>query len=82
MNGHGSSLFACLFDCTRLDTCDIIRHRCRHGFFEIINNDYTHWEMYAIGGSAEPTIVSRGNRYTAPSNPFAKDVREHSSMAP
>ncbi|KAI5074399.1 hypothetical protein GOP47_0010360 [Adiantum capillus-veneris] len=48
--------------------------RCRHGFFEIVNNDYTHWEMYAIGGSADPTINSRGNRYTAPTNPFAKDV--------
>ncbi|KAH7283721.1 hypothetical protein KP509_34G020600 [Ceratopteris richardii] len=48
--------------------------RCRHGFFEIVNNDYTHWEMYAIGGSAAPTINSKGNRYTAPTNPFAKDV--------
>ncbi|MCO5591313.1 hypothetical protein L7F22_045294 [Adiantum nelumboides] len=48
--------------------------RCRHGFFEIVNNDYTHWEMYAIGGSAAPTINSKGNRYTAPTNRFAKDV--------
>ncbi|KAH7286900.1 hypothetical protein KP509_32G027600 [Ceratopteris richardii] len=48
--------------------------RCRHGFFEIVNNDYTHWEMYAIGGSASPTINSKGNRYTAPSDPNAKDV--------
>ncbi|KAH6556830.1 hypothetical protein KP509_1Z152600 [Ceratopteris richardii] len=48
--------------------------RCRHGFFEIVNNDYTHWEMYAIGGSAAPTINSKGNRYAAPANPFAKDV--------
>ena len=30
--------------------------------------------MYAIGGSAAPTINSKGNRYTAPANPFAKDV--------
>lgn len=48
--------------------------RCRHGYFEIVNNDYTHWEMYAIGGSAAPTINSKGNRYTAPFNPNAKDV--------
>lgn len=48
--------------------------RCRHGFFEIVNNDYTHWEMYAIGGSAQPTINSKGNRYTAPMDPNAKDV--------
>lgn len=48
--------------------------RCRHGFFEIVNNDYLHWEMYAIGGSASPTINSKGNRYTAPANRFAKSV--------
>ncbi|RXH78487.1 hypothetical protein DVH24_002005 [Malus domestica] len=48
--------------------------RCRHGYFHVVNNDYTHWEMYAIGGSAEPTINSQGNRYAAPTNPFAKEV--------
>ena len=30
--------------------------------------------MYAIGGSANPTINSQGNRYTAPSNEDAKEV--------
>lgn len=49
--------------------------RCRHGYFHVVNNDYTHWEMYAIGGSANPTINSQGNRYNAPVNPFAKEVR-------
>jgi pectate lyase len=48
--------------------------RCRHGYFHIVNNDYTHWEMYAIGGSANPTINSQGNRFLAPTNPFAKEV--------
>ncbi|KAB2602077.1 pectate lyase 8 [Pyrus ussuriensis x Pyrus communis] len=48
--------------------------RCRHGYFHVVNNDYTHWEMYAIGGSAEPTINSQGNRYLAPNNAFAKEV--------
>ncbi|KAF5480964.1 hypothetical protein F2P56_001665 [Juglans regia] len=48
--------------------------RCRHGHFHVVNNDYTHWEMYAIGGSANPTINSQGNRYLAPANPFAKEV--------
>ncbi|XP_042469622.1 probable pectate lyase 1 [Zingiber officinale] len=48
--------------------------RCRHGYFHVVNNDYTHWEMYAIGGSANPTINSQGNRYLAPKNPFAKEV--------
>ncbi|GKE65148.1 probable pectate lyase 8 [Tanacetum coccineum] len=47
--------------------------RCRHGYFHVVNNDYTHWEMYAIGGSADPTINSQGNRFTAPNNPFAKE---------
>lgn len=48
--------------------------RCRHGYFHVVNNDYTHWEMYAIGGSANPTINSQGNRYAAPTDPFAKEV--------
>ncbi|KAG6503845.1 hypothetical protein ZIOFF_036169 [Zingiber officinale] len=48
--------------------------RCRHGYFHVVNNDYTHWEMYAIGGSGDPTINSQGNRYLAPVNPFAKEV--------
>ncbi|KAG7543080.1 Pectate lyase [Arabidopsis thaliana x Arabidopsis arenosa] len=49
--------------------------RCRHGYFHVVNNDYTHWEMYAIGGSAEPTINSQGNRYAAPMDRFAKEVQ-------
>ncbi|XP_074573357.1 putative pectate lyase 8 [Curcuma longa] len=48
--------------------------RCRHGYFHVVNNDYTHWEMYAIGGSANPTINSQGNRYLAPADRFAKEV--------
>ncbi|XP_009411363.2 probable pectate lyase 8 isoform X1 [Musa acuminata AAA Group] len=48
--------------------------RCRHGYFHVVNNDYTHWEMYAIGGSADPTINSQGNRYLAPVDQSAKEV--------
>ncbi|XP_057798229.1 probable pectate lyase 8 [Salvia miltiorrhiza] len=48
--------------------------RCRHGYFHVVNNDYTSWEMYAIGGSANPTINSQGNRFLASNNPFAKEV--------
>ncbi|XP_047327891.1 probable pectate lyase 8 [Impatiens glandulifera] len=48
--------------------------RCRHGYFHVVNNDYTHWKMYAIGGSAQPTINSQGNRFLAPLNPNAKEV--------
>ncbi|XP_068653815.1 probable pectate lyase 12 [Aristolochia californica] len=48
--------------------------RCRHGYFHIANNDYTPWGMYAVGGSARPTINSQGNRYTAPADPHLKEV--------
>lgn len=42
----------------------------------MVNNDYTHWEMYAIGGSAAPTINSQGNRFLAPNDIFNKEVKE------
>ncbi|KAK8582912.1 hypothetical protein V6N13_069678 [Hibiscus sabdariffa] len=48
--------------------------RCRHGYFHVVNNDYTHWKMYAIGGSANPTINSQGNRFLAPDNVNSKEV--------
>ncbi|KAH6792057.1 Pectate lyase family protein [Perilla frutescens var. hirtella] len=55
--------------------------RCRWGYIHVVNNDYTHWNMYAIGGSMNPTIISQGNRYIAPpDNGYAKEVtkREYS----
>ncbi|CAL5188703.1 unnamed protein product [Lathyrus oleraceus] len=54
--------------------------RCRYGFVHVLNNDYTHWEMYAIGGSKHPTIISEGNRFIAPNNGYAKEItkREYS----
>ncbi|KAK9124132.1 hypothetical protein Sjap_013734 [Stephania japonica] len=55
--------------------------RCRRGYFHIVNNDFTQWEMYAIGGSANPTINSQGNRYTAPTNPNAKEVTKRVDTA-
>jgi pectate lyase len=48
--------------------------RCRHGYFHVVNNHYAHWEMYAIGGSANPTINSEGNRFIAPDDANAKEV--------
>ncbi|KAL0421165.1 UNVERIFIED_CONTAM: Pectate lyase [Sesamum latifolium] len=48
--------------------------RIRWGFVHVINNDYSHWEMYAIGGSAHPTIISQGNRFKASKNPRTKEV--------
>lgn len=51
--------------------------RCRHGYFHVVNNDYTQWEMYAIGGSASPTIYSEGNRFLAPDDSVKKQVTKH-----
>ncbi|GLJ17487.1 hypothetical protein SUGI_0304250 [Cryptomeria japonica] len=51
--------------------------QCRNGYFHVVNNDYTHWEMYAIGGSANPTINSQGNRFLAPDYRFHKEVTKH-----
>ncbi|KAK4791049.1 hypothetical protein SAY86_031462 [Trapa natans] len=48
--------------------------RCRWGFIHVVNNDYTHWLMYAIGGSQHPTIISQGNRFIAPPNKASKEV--------
>ncbi|KAL6513873.1 hypothetical protein OROHE_019329 [Orobanche hederae] len=48
--------------------------RCRWGFVHVINNDYSKWKMYAIGGSAHPTIISQGNRFKASNNPHTKQV--------
>ncbi|XWS48063.1 hypothetical protein CRYUN_Cryun13aG0040200 [Craigia yunnanensis] len=54
--------------------------RVRWGFVHVVNNDYTHWLMYAIGGSKQPTILSQGNRFIAPLNIACKEVtkREYS----
>ncbi|PHT99624.1 putative pectate lyase 12 [Capsicum chinense] len=48
--------------------------RCRRGYTHVVNNDFTEWQMYAIGGSANPTINSQGNRYTAPKDSNTKEV--------
>ncbi|XP_020224116.1 pectate lyase-like [Cajanus cajan] len=48
--------------------------RVRYGFVHSVNNDYTHWEMYAIGGSQNPTIISEGNRFIGPNIRFAKEI--------
>ncbi|MBA0673457.1 hypothetical protein Goklo_023991 [Gossypium klotzschianum] len=48
--------------------------RCRFGFIHVLNNDYNHWFLYAIGGTSNPTIISQGNRYSAPSTFGDKEV--------
>ena len=56
--------------------------RCRWGFFHVLNNDYTHWLMYAIGGSSGPTILSQGNRFIAPNNDAAKEITHRDYTTP
>lgn len=48
--------------------------RVRFGYVHVVNNDFTDWKIYAIGGSMNPTVNSQGNRYTAPSDMNAKEV--------
>ncbi|XP_022972721.1 probable pectate lyase 12 [Cucurbita maxima] len=55
--------------------------RCRRGYIHVVNNDFTQWEMYAIGGSGNPTINSQGNRYTAPYDRNAKEVTKRVETA-
>ncbi|KAI3823459.1 hypothetical protein L1987_04895 [Smallanthus sonchifolius] len=55
--------------------------RCRRGYIHVVNNVYSRWEMYAIGGSGNPTINSQGNRYTAPGNHNAKEVTKRVETA-
>lgn len=48
--------------------------RGRFGYFHVANNDYLAWNLYAIGGSANPTIRSEGNRFMAPTDSYRKEV--------
>ncbi|KAL4569567.1 hypothetical protein LXL04_025208 [Taraxacum kok-saghyz] len=55
--------------------------RCRHGFFQVVNNDYDKWQMYAIGGSSNPTILSQGNRFMAADEKRLKQVTQRNNAA-
>ncbi|KAK8629529.1 hypothetical protein V6N13_078366 [Hibiscus sabdariffa] len=48
--------------------------RVRIGYAHVANNRYDEWEMYAIGGSANPTIFSEGNYFIASDDPGSKEV--------
>ncbi|XP_051126317.1 putative pectate lyase 2 [Andrographis paniculata] len=48
--------------------------RLRLGYAHVANNRYEQWMMYAIGGSANPTIFSEGNYFAAPNNHDLKQV--------
>lgn len=54
--------------------------RVRFGFVHVVNNDYTHWNMYAIGGSQAPTILSQGNRFIAPLSDRLKEVTTRTNL--
>ncbi|TYH33763.1 hypothetical protein ES332_D13G080900v1 [Gossypium tomentosum] len=56
--------------------------RCRLGFIYVVNNDYTHWFMYTIGGSSHPTIISQGNRYSASGSNVTKEVTSRGYLPP
>ncbi|XP_050256611.1 probable pectate lyase 5 [Quercus robur] len=51
--------------------------RVRHGYVHVVNNYYTKWKMYAIGGSASPTILSQGNKFVAPDDEKSKEVTKY-----
>ncbi|KAI4298725.1 hypothetical protein L6164_032249 [Bauhinia variegata] len=48
--------------------------RVRFGYAHVVNNRYEEWLMYAIGGSADPTIFSEGNYFIASNDNTAKQV--------
>lgn len=56
--------------------------RVRWGFAHVVNNDYSHWELYAIGGSAHPTIISQGNRFKASNYKYTKEVTKRDYSTP
>ncbi|XP_043689362.1 putative pectate lyase 2 [Telopea speciosissima] len=54
--------------------------RVRFGYCHVVNNRYDQWLMYAVGGSANPTIFSEGNYYVAPnSRPFKQVTKRQSA---
>ncbi|KAJ4842768.1 hypothetical protein Tsubulata_013393, partial [Turnera subulata] len=48
--------------------------RVRYGYAHVANNRYDEWHMYAMGGSANPTIFSEGNYFIAPDEASSKQV--------
>lgn len=48
--------------------------RVRYGYAHVANNRYDQWLMYAIGGSADPTILSESNYFVASNDAHAKEV--------
>ncbi|KDO78309.1 hypothetical protein CISIN_1g047672mg [Citrus sinensis] len=53
--------------------------RVRIGYAHVANNRYEDWKMYAIGGSANPTIFSEGNYFMASNDQNTKEVTKRES---
>ncbi|KAF7840603.1 putative pectate lyase 2 [Senna tora] len=56
----------------------LIERMPRYGYAHVVNNQYDEWLMYAIGGSADPTILSEGNYFVASNNAKQVTKRETS----
>ncbi|XP_043689368.1 putative pectate lyase 2 [Telopea speciosissima] len=48
--------------------------RVRLGYAHVVNNRYDQWLLYAVGGSADPTIFSQGNYFVASNSTDFKQV--------
>ncbi|KNA08638.1 hypothetical protein SOVF_160850 [Spinacia oleracea] len=46
--------------------CNQRMPRVRHGYAHVANNLYLGWEIYAIGGSMNPSVKSQSNLFVAP----------------
>ncbi|XP_010499566.1 PREDICTED: probable pectate lyase 4 [Camelina sativa] len=55
--------------------------RVRRGYAHVANNRYEKWQMYAIGGSADPIIYSEGNYFVAPDKRSSKQVTKRMTTA-
>ncbi|XP_050231167.1 probable pectate lyase 16 [Mercurialis annua] len=55
--------------------------RVRFGYAHVANNRYDEWEMYAIGGSANPTIYSECNYFIAPNQMNIKEVTKREVLS-
>ncbi|CAA0256445.1 putative pectate lyase 4 [Arabidopsis thaliana] len=56
--------------------------RVRRGYAHVANNRYEKWQMYAIGGSANPIIFSEGNYFVAPEKRSSKQVTKRMMAGP
>lgn len=74
-NGRKGALVSNVITINQSHVCIFLgRDRVRLGYAHVANNKYDEWKMYAIGGSANPTIFSEGNYFVAPDNRSSKKV--------